>query len=227
MRRSQAVFQSTLPSQGATDYVQMYAESLAFQSTLPSQGATQCFINFFELIFYFNPRSPHRERRHAQNKNRQFNRVSIHAPLTGSDERSETTTRRDSLFQSTLPSQGATPETKTQVAPQNISIHAPLTGSDGILATSTGQAKHFNPRSPHRERPPVHIRARIVAVISIHAPLTGSDLVVSLKPWIVPIFQSTLPSQGATSIVQMMILRLSFQSTLPSQGATCLVVLYQ
>ena len=77
----------------------------------------------------FNPRSPHRERRRH-----------IQPEL-------ETT-----LFQSTLPSQGATYNDDETSRINFISIHAPLTGSD---TTPEIDAE--------------------LDVISIHAPLTGSD----------------------------------------------------
>ena len=57
------VFQSTLPSQGATrTTLTIQALIMVFQSTLPSQGATfPHLVNLFANVD-FNPRSPHRER---------------------------------------------------------------------------------------------------------------------------------------------------------------------
>ena len=57
---------------------------------------------------------------------------------------------------------------------------------------------NFNPRSPHRERPHLFDFKYPWYNISIHAPLTGSDrtfLILNIRG---TIFQSTLPSQGAT-----------------------------
>ena len=78
-----------------------------------------------------------------------------------------------------------------------ISIHAPLTGSDATNKLCAFSILYFNPRSPHRER---------------HSPLFKSSLC--------EVFQSTLPSQGATPNNLGVIRPLRFQSTLPSQGAT-------
>ena len=78
---------------------------------------------------YFNPRSPHRERQ-------------------ASNRRADCTY----LFQSTLPSQGATLTFTPLFLNPNISIHAPLTGSDNDDKASREEFQHFNPRSPHRER---------------------------------------------------------------------------
>ena len=124
--------------------------------------------------------------------------ISIHAPLTGSDELWLSTTFWDFLFQSTLPSQGATCASRIC---KNISCD-------------------FNPRSPHRERRTGRASMPTVHGISIHAPLTGSD---HYRTWIygfITKFQSTLPSQGATVIVNTKYHFFKFQSTLPSQGAT-------
>ena len=125
---------------------------MQFQSTLPLRGATLQFLLICQII-----------------------RISIHAPLTGSDDhsnfhshghsdfnpRSPYGERRKVFspygisyeFQSTLPLRGATRSIWGTGPATQISIHAPLTGSD--LA-----------------------RAMVVVLsppISIHAPLTGSD----------------------------------------------------
>ena len=103
--------------------------------------------------------------------------ISIHAPLTGSDTIGCTLCQHFFIFQSTLPSQGATCASRIC---KNISCD-------------------FNPRSPHRERRTGRASMPTVHGISIHAPLTGSD---HYRTWIygfITKFQSTLPSQGATA----------------------------
>ena len=146
------VFQSTLPSQGATTCPHLLHFISQFQSTLPSQGATNVRVAGFKDNVYFNPRSPHRERHEALMALPTEPKISIHAPLTGSDDICHIFF--DDVF---------------------ISIHAPLTGSDRPHTHSHGHIRHFNPRSPHRERlaavKDYYERIRI----SIHAPLTGSD----------------------------------------------------
>ena len=123
------IFQSTLPSQGATPLELYYYPDFVFQSTLPSQGATHTLRTIIKDTENFNPRSPHRERLQGGMGMRDFFE-----------------------FQSTLPSQGATkllPFTYVCIA---ISIHAPLTGSDGQKVELYHIVANFNPRSPHRER---------------------------------------------------------------------------
>ena len=170
-------------------------------------------------IVNFNPRSPHRERRLIVGIQFCNGCISIHAPLTGSD------------FDFSYPWYN-----------DDISIHAPLTGSDGLTTVSVTDTADFNPRSPHRERQMSRRWDRINNGISIHAPLTGSDFTTACKLkckyhfnprsphrerlsmrhniQLFEIFQSTLPSQGATLFPLCRSPYFQFQSTLPSQGAT-------
>ena len=123
-----------------------------FQSTLPSQGAT-LFHSPGTVSDYFNPRSPHRERRDRlfpAFEYRHFNPRSPHRE------------RRSSF----------TPPFFFR----HISIHAPLTGSDSRRYIGVIDFYNFNPRSPHRERQCYFVHAHSFIPISIHAPLTGSDL---------------------------------------------------
>ena len=167
-----------------------------FQSTLPARGATG------QAAAYFRD-----------------DRISIHAPRTGSDEKCLRTGTTTLLFQSTLPARGAT-------TPKN------------ILRRIT---PYFNPRSPHGERPK-HGSTRIPGEdISIHAPCTGSDterdtlkqqLDISIHApctgsdatlphaYRQPRFQSTLPARGATFHELVVVQFVKFQSTLPARGAT-------
>ena len=101
-------FQSTLPSQGATQLHQRKRYTIRFQSTLPSQGATVLHLPPCLLHIYFNPRSPHRERLYAVEEYCIEENISIHAPLTGSDNTFTSCVPSLKPFQSTLPSQGAT-----------------------------------------------------------------------------------------------------------------------
>ena len=167
-------FQSTLPSQGATDLPEGIASVLDISIHAPLTGSDSADLELFLHNEYFNPRSPHRERpssRFTLSIMRYFNPRSPHRE------------RRlfwvicwvFSRFQSTLPSQGATISQSFMYSKINISIHAPLTGSDhdltipinsvstiSIHAPLTGSdfrgsvtpthTRHFNPRSPHRER---------------------------------------------------------------------------
>ena len=124
---------------------------------------------------YFNPRSPHGERRkctdadadernfnprspHGERQNMSMNRmrcltISIHAPRTGSDV-------CDIVLPDVLsisihaPRTGSDAEAGYQLVLRNeISTHAPRTGSDQTKRKGKKSKQHFNPRSPHGERP--------------------------------------------------------------------------
>ncbi len=145
-------FQSTLPARGATMSRRQCRPLKVFQSTLPARGATAPAGCSGGSGWYFNPRSPHGERptsSWAMAAHKRFqstlpargatgqaaayfrdDRISIHAPRTGSDEKCLRTGTTTLLFQSTLPARGAT-------TPKN------------ILRRIT---PYFNPRSPHGER---------------------------------------------------------------------------
>ena len=123
-----------------------------FQPTLPARGATGSTTTALATTSYFNPRSPHGERRARTPGVRRSRKISTHAPRTGSD-----TLARDEVidcfaFQPTLPARGATDERGGGMAKRGISTHAPRTGSDRGHPTLHGVSGHFNPRSPHGER---------------------------------------------------------------------------
>ena len=132
---------------------------------------------FLEEELHFNPRSPCGERRRLLYRWERIQRISIHAPLAGSDV---------AFFD------------RQQVA--IISIHAPLAGSDASGKHLPLIMSNFNPRSPCGERPSPNTAAFLACrfqstlplrgatggnreqkyqrKISIHAPLAGSD-----SPW--------------------------------------------
>ena len=101
--------------------------------------------------------------------------ISIHAPLAGSDKSSSLSTNGSFRFQSTLPSRGATTNCSDIIEQCHISIHAPLAGSDCWQSCITSRPPYFNPRSPRGER------------------RTIDYIIGDFK-----LFQSTLPSRGAT-----------------------------
>ena len=169
-----AKFQSTLPSQGATRTRKLPNAPPHISIHAPLTGSDSESIPRSTSHCNFNPRSPHRER--PVTRFGRFQRpISIHAPLTGSDFRLVPRRREIShfnprsphrerhsmpkngilrkIFQSTLPSQGATGRTPNVASRVIISIHAPLTGSDFFVRIRRNFRNYFNPRSPHRERP--------------------------------------------------------------------------
>ena len=124
-----------------------------FQSTLPARGATK-----WKYVYTYSEK------------------ISIHAPRTGSDE-----------------------HLRRYIILCDISIHAPRTGSDdAIIDYQSAGFTDFNPRSPHGERHSLLTGLQSENEISIHAPRTGSDNQTFLLVNVTCRFQSTLPARGAT-----------------------------
>ena len=123
------LFQSTLPLRGATNGRVTSKLAEEFQSTLPLRGATPGGPGAGAAAPDFNPRSPYGERPLVFAMATARLKISIHAPLTGSDN--FWAIRRKKL---------------------QISIHAPLTGSDLPPSAVVALGGNFNPRSPYGER---------------------------------------------------------------------------
>ena len=124
-----------------------------FQSTLPARGATSAFWYWSTATFYFNPRSPHGERRPT----------SLRITLS---ER----------FQSTLPARGATEKPPAgRTSRRNFNPRSPHGERRHQRPHQPPEDGDFNPRSPHGERPAASSACHSDKEISIHAPRTGSD----------------------------------------------------
>ena len=148
---------------------------------------------------YFNPRSPHGERRHFRNRQGQVRSISIHAPRTGSD-----TVRVGHFFRRNA-----------------ISIHAPRTGSDYVCRKPERLCPHFNPRSPHGERHGGGVLLVSLEIFQSTLPARGATNCTAPGPPRRGHFNPrsphgerrltprTRPSRNA-----------GFQSTLPARGAT-------
>ena len=127
---------------------------VGFQSTLPLRGATIAVRLICRYLIYFNPRSPCGERpsasrsslinivfqstlplRGATNASCGFaenSRISIHAPLAGSDLSSCISDSRLHNFNPRSPCGERPMTTDAECLLYNISIHAPLAGSDHL-----------------------------------------------------------------------------------------------
>ena len=144
-----------------------------FQSTLPARGATNIYTAQGDLdkISIHAPRTGSDALRYLHMRPRS---ISIHAPRTGSDTSSST----------------VTPETF-------ISIHAPRTGSDKCV-TSIQPAQKISIHAPRTGSDINSPETFILRGISIHAPRTGSDADRQQLNAVNSSFQSTLPARGAT-----------------------------
>ena len=174
---------------------------------------------FRSLPADFNPRSPRGERPTKRAPGAQF-----------------------LIFQSTLPSRGATFEIRWDDRYYRISIHAPLAGSDYFCAHFCNKLQYFNPRSPRGERlheladscicndfnprSPRGERHQAHRIpfgghgISIHAPLAGSDSGMARMPACLTYFNPRSPRGERLTDLTQIRSQWKFQSTLPSRGAT-------
>ena len=154
--RWQLLFQSTHPLRDATAMYATVVMMQIFQSTHPLRDATKQDI-------YWTA----------------FKSISIHAPLTGCDERLEAYNDDVLIFQSTHPLRDATLSDSVENYTYLISIHAPLTGCDAFLPQVIQILYSFQSTHPLRDATECipHIYNSIT--ISIHAPLTGCDLIRS------------------------------------------------
>ena len=194
-------------------------------------------------IGHFNPRSPHGERRTSRKAENGHEKISIHAPRTGSDLCYERPAITDW-----------------------ISIHAPRTGSDATAhllevcpcdfnpRSPHGERRQrlhlcrtihrfqstlpargatprawrscfnrpdFNPRSPHGERQSHDARRIREDGISIHAPRTGSDDGTHPRRGHHERISIHAPRTGSDAKrMTSVIATTRFQSTLPARGAT-------
>ena len=141
----------------------------------PLTGSDRAYIMAWLRRAYFNPRSPHGERRKHGRLLKSVRSISIHAPLTGSDVAQTYTADGLTVFQSTLPSRGATGSALNLARYHgNFNPRSPH-GERRSEALFLFLGRDFNPRSPHGERPDLVFKYAARAV-----------------------FQSTLPSRGAT-----------------------------
>ena len=124
---------------------------------------------------YFNPRSPHGERRRARGTQVAEMAISIHAPRTGSDALTICPVCNAVIFQSTLPARGATRTRPQQSQAGGISIHAPRTGSDDTVPHKATKTSEFQSTLPARGATRDLSATCDRDSISIHAPRTGSD----------------------------------------------------
>ena len=145
-----------------------------FQSTLPTRGAT---------------------RRRRQDRRRVG--ISIHAPHAGSDHGLPDFDTCNSAFQSTLPTRGATRLQRVMQRVRAISIHAPHAGSDYCGHKYSPNINHFNPRSPRGERLTVAKFNNSSRHFNPRSP-RGERLTGLTANHTGIIFQSTLPTRGAT-----------------------------
>ena len=165
----------------------------------PRTGSDTIGMINYKKSIYFNPRSPHGERRTLAGYHLPHGTFQSTLPARGATH-SFIYYLHIFQFQSTLPARGATSMFSVNYRSWRISIHAPRTGSDFSAPSIVLRRAYFNPRSPHGERPvprchflpQIHFNPR-----SPHGERPG----LFALPFMRQSFQSTLPARGATDSV--------------------------
>ena len=236
-----SIFQSTLPLRGATGRKKEHFSYFPFQSTLPLRGATP-WTRTCSLSLKFQSTLPLRGATLATIPDEIRRLISIHAPLTGSDQLCAQPLLQNLYFNPRSPYGERPLATIPDEIRRLISIHAPLTGSDQLCAQPLLQNLYFNPRSPYGERPmipsfaqkvnkfqstlPLRGATMLTGIypyyyqISIHAPLTGSDGVSSTSTKSNIDFNPRSPYGERQKFLYSHPESTTFQSTLPLRGAT-------
>ena len=146
--------------------------------------------------------------------------ISIHAPLTGSDQGYGVLCILPLLFQSTLPLRGATLSRGRRILFDGISIHAPLTGSDFLCFCHNFLTCEFQSTLPLRGATSTRAPKGQKRKISIHAPLTGSDGQGVAVPIGSAHFNPRSPYGERPQWLHLLQSKGGFQSKLPLRGAT-------
>ena len=191
-------FQSTLPSRGATKVWQR-PDGHTYVSIHTPSVRSNTYVLFDETAkLHFNPRSPY---------GRAFALFSVHVGRLP--------------FQSSLPPW----EQHGKISPVPNTFHfnpRPHTGSNCLSWASTPPTCYFNPRSPVWGATwPSVCFISLIGDFNPHSPYGEQphQFFVLRKD---TLFQSTLPTRGATELLLHLDLSKIFQSTLPTRGATIL-----
>ena len=192
---------------------------------------------------YFNPRSPHGERRSIVNTLLSYNAISIHAPRTGSDQKRPrvrfspcqfqstlpargATVSPDSegklyIFQSTLPARGATSPMRWKPCPRAFQSTLPARGATPAGIPCKQRQRHFNPRSPHGER--LDVLAQLLTYQPDFNPRSphGERRKNQIRMFTCYTISIHAPRTGSDALrAHVRAERKAFQSTLPARGAT-------
>ena len=169
-------FQSTLPVWGATAVSGCFGQLLVISIHAPRVGSDmQVRPGAVHNGYYFNPRSPWGERPYDLLSSRRCTIFQSTLPVGGATIR-EVTNTAQSEFQSTLPVGGATDSNSDFTKSFTISIHAPRVGSDHDFCNYFLKEEIFQSTLPVWGATDITYLAMMTDVISIHAPRVGSDM---------------------------------------------------
>ncbi len=172
---SNVVFQSTRPARGATKTDLQLNQNSAISIHAPREGRDRRQQSPLSELRYFNPRAPRGARRSGRCRGWSSN----------------------SLFQSTRPARGATPQQKAAPPRTLFQSTRPARGATGKGKEQQNVQHNFNPRAPRGARQRIY-----------------------RNPQQYKTFQSTRPARGATRSFGSKSKNKEFQSTRPARGAT-------
>ena len=196
--RPSSSFQSTLPARGATKPYFVYQNHVIISIHAPRTGSDNRFFLHGNRGQYFNPRSPHGERRRFLPRIQKFAPISIHAPRTGSDTCLQHPLNRLPYFNPRSPHGERLRHLQIYQSPSRFQSTLPARGATRGRAVRTVRGRNFNPRSPHGER---HMESCNWLPAQLHfnprSPHGERPVVLTDGNRGNP-FQSTLPARGAT-----------------------------
>ena len=171
--------------------------SVSFQSTLPLRGATRESPCVDTHTVYFNPRSPCGER-HDTSLRTAGARISIHAPLAGSDGSCGSALEVDLDFNPRSPCGERLGDCAIGLSPRHFNPRSPC-GERRTAKNAYKWLDEFQSTLPLRGATDTRHHHPSKTGISIHAPLAGSDNTRPIFNDNIAQFQSTLPLRGATA----------------------------
>ena len=192
-----AGFQSTLPVGGATQSIINTNQPIIISIHAPRGGSDHDAPSAHQGHLYFNPRSPWGER--------------LVMPILRYSE---------SLFQSTLPVGGATPQGVGFFLVFQFQSTLPVGGATFRNRQICSILYYFNPRSPWGERLCCCVVGLFLIYISIHAPRGGSDQTIGGAVRGLLDFNPRSPWGERLAAYSETVFSFRFQSTLPVGGAT-------
>ena len=215
-----STFQPTLPARGATPPDDGWTRNQPISTHAPRTGSDRYGRRSWGRAGYFNPRSPHGERRSAAVKPNSYAAFQPTLPARGATRHQPRNDRSAQGFQPTLPARGATPRLHCSARVHRFQPTLPARGATRKNPRLPKRLPRFQPTLPARGATVYTHSGETVIVISTHAPRTGSDG-TRTDAHAPPCISTHAPRTGSDDcqVVRHFFLKV-FQPTLPARGAT-------
>ena len=146
----EVLFQSTLPARGATNSYGIINNCKRISIHAPRTGSDTARPKKWRAERYFNPRSPHGERRRTATHKRRRERFQSTLPARGATPRGGDERGGGMAFQSTLPARGATAFSIVFVGISAFQSTLPARGATGEAQAFTAWVLKFQSTLPAR-----------------------------------------------------------------------------